>query len=254
VAEAPGKKGLFVRALSYSFPVFLGYISIGFGFGLLLVNGGYPWWLSGVMGVLMYAGAGQYLAVGLFAGGARLWEACLLQLILNARHLAYGLSMIRRFRGLGFRKYYLIYALTDETFALLSGLRDPEPELMFFIALFNHVYWTAGSLLGGIAGSLIPFDMGGVEFALTALFIVLMIEQYLAVRKSGPFILIALIAVAGTFLLPSRISLLGSLALALALARFFFPGGAPAGQARSEVSRNGVQACGPGGKDEGERG
>jgi 4-azaleucine resistance transporter AzlC len=222
-AGAPEKKGLLPRALSYSFPVFLGYISIGFGFGLLLVNAGYPWWLCGVMGLLMYAGAGQYLAVGLFATGARLWEACLLQLVLNARHLAYGLSMIKRFRGLGWRRYYIIYALTDETFALYSNLRDESQDILFPLALLNHGYWVFGSLLGGAAGALIPFDMGGVEFALKALFIVLMIEQYLSVKRLKPFIITALIAVAGTFFLPSRVSLLGSLALSLGLAQFFLP-------------------------------
>jgi 4-azaleucine resistance transporter AzlC len=245
VAELSGTRSLFFRALSYSFPVFLGYISIGFGFGLLLVNAGYPWWLSAVMGILMYAGAGQYLAVGLFAGGARLWEACLLQLILNARHLAYGLSMITRFRGMGRRRYYLIYALTDETFALLSGLRNEKPELIFYIALLNHIYWTAGSLLGGAAGSLLPFDMGGVEFTLTALFIVLMIEQYLAIRKLKPFILTALIAVLGTVLLPSRISLLGSLALSLGLSQFFIP---PVGKPALEESGPGETKEEPGDK------
>jgi 4-azaleucine resistance transporter AzlC len=223
MAEAPEKKRPLLSALRLSFPVFLGYISIGFGFGLLLVNAGYAWPLAGIMGVLMYAGAGQYLAVGLFAEGASLWEVCLLQLILNARHLAYGLSMVKRFEGLGPRKYYLIYALTDETFALLSGLKDEDPSLMFRIALLNQGYWVAGSLLGGIAGALIPFDMPGVDFALTALFIVLMIEQYRTLRRLKPFVFTALITVLGTVLLPSRLSLLGALALSLALSRFFLP-------------------------------
>ncbi|MDR1429650.1 MAG: AzlC family ABC transporter permease [Spirochaetaceae bacterium] len=215
------KRGAFSRALSYSFPVFLGYLSIGFGFGLLLSDAGYPWWLSALMGVIMYAGAGQYLAVGLFAGGASLLESCLLQFVLNARHFAYGLSMIKRFGTLGRRRYYLMYALTDETFALYSGLKDEDPGILFPLALLNQSYWVFGSLVGGIAGALIPFDMGGVEFALTALFIVLMIEQYFAVKRIKGFIITALIAIAGTFFLPSRISLLGSLALSLGLAQFF---------------------------------
>ncbi|MDR1177788.1 MAG: AzlC family ABC transporter permease [Spirochaetaceae bacterium] len=217
------KRGIFFRALSYSFPVFLGYISIGFGFGLLLSGAGYPWWLSALMGIVMYAGAGQYFAVALFAGGASLPEACLFQLVLNARHLAYGLSMIKRFRGLGLSRFYLMYALTDETFALYSGLKDEKPGILLPLALLNQAYWVFGSLIGSIAGALIPFDMGGVEFALTALFIVLMIEQYLTVKKIKPFILTAIIAVLGTFFLPSRISLLGSLALSLGLAQFFLP-------------------------------
>jgi 4-azaleucine resistance transporter AzlC len=238
VPRASEKRGIFLRALSYSFPVFLGYISIGFGFGLLLSGAGYPWWLSGLMGIIMYAGAGQYLAVGLFAGGASLPEACLLQLVLNARHLAYGLSMIKRFRGLGLSRYYLMYALTDETFALYSGLKDEKPGILFPLALLNQSYWVFGSLAGGIAGALIPFDMGGVEFALTALFIVLMIEQYLMVKRLKPFILTAIITVPGTFFLPSRISLLGSLALSLALAQFFLPV-----RGENVTPRNGGNQC-----------
>jgi 4-azaleucine resistance transporter AzlC len=233
---------VFTAALKYSVPVLLGYLAIGIAFGLLLVDAGYPWWLALVMGSIMYAGAGQYIAVGLFAAGTTLWEAVLVQLVVNARHMAYGISMLKRFQKAGPRKYYLIFALTDETFALLSSLPEPgaadaaggvaglSPEgqglFMFYVSLLNQCYWVAGSVIGAVAGFLIPFDTGGIGFALTALFIVLMIEQMLRVRRPGVFIISALAAVLAVILLPARLSLLSAMALALALtslAEKFFP-------------------------------
>jgi 4-azaleucine resistance transporter AzlC len=230
---------VFTAALKYSVPVLLGYLAIGVAFGLLLSDAGYPWYLALAMSVVMYAGAGQYIAVGLFAAGTSLWEACLVQLVVNARHMAYGLSMLKRFRKAGIYKYYLIFALSDETFALLSSLPDESDKesvakeaaagiagagegnrdrFMFYVALLDQFYWVAGSVIGAVAGALIPFKMEGIGFALTALFIVLMIEQILRVRKPGIFIISAAAAVLAVFLLPGRVSLLSAMALSLALA------------------------------------
>jgi 4-azaleucine resistance transporter AzlC len=211
-------------------------MAIGIAFGLLIVDAGYPWWISLITSVIMYAGAGQYLAVGLFAAGASLGEACLVQLVVNARHIAYGLSLFKRINQAGPYKFYLIFALTDETFALLSslpaaapGTEDAKPHrqgrLMFYIALLNQAYWVAGSLIGAIAGTLIPFNMEGISFALTALFIVLMIEQILRVKRPLPFVVSALAAILGTLLLPSRLSLLSAMVLSLVLVRLLDQGG-----------------------------
>jgi 4-azaleucine resistance transporter AzlC len=222
-------KGLFIKAVKYSFPVFLGYIAIGVAFGLLLVDAGYPWWMSLVMGVVMYAGAGQYIAVGLFAAGAGIWEAALVQLVVNARHIAYGFTMFKRFNVAGPYKWYLIFSLTDETFALLSSLpeggdqnsRNALGRFMFLVALLDHLYWIAGGALGALLGTVIPFDLQGIGFALTALFVVLLIEQILRVKRPGPFIISALAAGLAVALLPSRLSLLSAMALALAGAQIF---------------------------------
>jgi 4-azaleucine resistance transporter AzlC len=182
----------------------------------------------------MYAGAGQYIAVGLFAAGTTLWEAALVQLVVNARHIAYGLSMIKRFKNSGLQKFYLVFGLTDETFALLSSLppdsSKAQGRFMFHVALLNQCYWVAGSLIGAIAGSLIPFSTEGIGFALTALFIVLMIEQILRVRKVAIFIISAAAAILGVMLLSSRMSLLAAMTIALAVSAFFAK--APAGGAK----------------------
>ena len=224
------RRAVLLAAFKYSIPVLLGYIAIGVAFGLVLSGAGYPWHLALVMSLWMYAGAGQFIAIGLFAMGTSLWEVVLIQLVVNARHIAYGLSMLKRFGETGVFKPYLIFSLTDETFALLSSLPDKggpyggEGEqkqrrlFMFFVALLNQSYWVAGSVVGALAGTLITFDMYGIAFALTALFIVLMIEQIKRVKKPGVFIVSGAAALLGVFLLPGTVSLLAALALALALA------------------------------------
>jgi len=222
-------------AFKYSIPVLLGYLAIGAAFGLLMADAGYPWWLALLMSVFMFAGAGQYIAVGLFAAGTTIWEAALVQLVVNARHAAYGLSMIKRIHFSGFYKFYCVFGLTDETFALLSSLPDDDNGLlhvpglsqpipsdrrarfMFLVTLLDQSYWVCGSVIGAVAGSVIPFNTEGIGFALTALFIVLMLEQVFKVRKPGIFIISAIPAVLGVIFLPARMSLLAALALALAL-------------------------------------
>ena len=208
-------------ALRYSFPVFLGYITIGIAFGLLVTDAGYPWWLAPVMSVTMFAGAAQFIAVGLFAAGTSLWEAALIQLVVNARHICYGLSMMTRLKDAGSLKYYIIFGMSDETFALLSSLppEEKKPEqitFMFLVTLLDQSYWVLGGLIGAVAGSIIPFNTDGIAYALTSLFIVLMIEQIIRVRKAGIFIISASLAVLCALLLPSRVSLLAAMALSLA--------------------------------------
>lgn len=209
--------------VTYTIPVLLGYLPLGFAFGFLLVDAGYPWWLAPLMSLCMYAGAGQYIAVGLFSSGASLWEAALVTLLVNARHVAYGMALLKRFPGRSWRRLYLIFALTDETFALLSSLPPPgspqEVEAyhgrMFKIALLNHLYWIAGGTLGAIAGALLPFKIEGLAFALTALFIILMVEQIYHVRQAPPFVVAGLAALVARIVLPGRLVLLGAIVAAL---------------------------------------
>jgi len=222
------RSAIVLAAFKYSIPVFLGYIAIGLAFGLMLAGAGYPWWLALVMSLWMYAGAAQFISVGLFMAGISLWEAVIIQLVVNARHIAYGLSMLKRFSGVGRFKPYLIFSLTDETFALLSSLPEqggpPAAEgeqrtiFMVVVALLNQFYWVAGSVIGAVAGTLITFDMYGIAFALTALFVVLMIEQIKRRKKPAVFIVSAAVALLAVFLLTGVISLLAAMAIALGLA------------------------------------
>lgn len=179
-------------ALRTTIPVFMGYISCGIAFGLVTVNAGYPWWLSPAMGIMMFAGAGQFLAIQLFATGTPVLVILTTELLLNIRHIVYGLPLINQFNGCGRSKPYLIFALTDETFSILTTTEVPPgikaEEYYFAVSLLDQIYWVSGSLIGGLAGAIIPFDMTGVDFALTALFAVLTIDQikkFTRERKGG---------------------------------------------------------------------
>lgn len=178
----------FNHALKQTIPVIMGYIVCGAAFGILTVDKGYPWWLSPLMGILMYAGAGQFLAVGLFATNAPVSAILIAELVLNIRHIVYGLPLISKFNKCGKYKPYLIYSLSDETFSLLTTVTPPQDAplgpYLFTIAIFDQTYWVLGSLMGGIIGSLLPAGLtDGVDFSLTALFAVLAIEQFTKLCK-----------------------------------------------------------------------
>ena len=168
-------------ALRTTIPVFLGYISCGIAFGLITVDAGYPWWLAPATGILIFAGAGQFLAVPLFAAGTPIPVILVTELLLNIRHIVYGLPLINQFKECRRFKHYLIYALTDETFSLLTTTTVPPDipaeDYYFAVSILDQSYWVGGSLIGALVGAMIPFDMTGVDFALTALFSVLSIDQ-----------------------------------------------------------------------------
>jgi 4-azaleucine resistance transporter AzlC len=182
-------KYCFTRAFKVSLPVLFGYLAIGIAFGLILVEAGYPWWLAPIMSISMYAGAGQYIAIGLFSAGTSLSMIILTELLVNIRHIVYGLSLITKFNCCGKWKPFLIFALTDETYSLLTSVEAPDnvPKGTFYgiIALLDYLYWIIGGIIGALAGSIIPFSMKGVDFALTALFTVLTIDQ---IKSSKDFI------------------------------------------------------------------
>lgn len=187
------RKMLYI-AVKITLPVLMGYLAIGIAFGLMLEAVGYNALWALFMSVSIYAGSGQYMGVELLSTGAALGQVALITLVINFRHLVYGLSMLEKFRGMGGRKAYMIFSLTDETYALLSSdMELPDgvdrKRLYFTIAVLNQLYWISGSVIGGVAGALLKFDTSGVEFAMTALFVVLAIEQW----KSYPTHIPALI-------------------------------------------------------------
>jgi 4-azaleucine resistance transporter AzlC len=172
---------------------------------------------SGTPKIRLISGLFRITPLKISSAGVGLAEAALVQLVVNAWHIAYGLSMLKRFNRTGPFKYYLIFALTDETFALLSSLSEQEKRgrFLFLVALLDQSYWVLGSVIGAVAGSLLPFTLDGIGFALSALFVILMIEQILRVRKAQVFIIAALAAVLTVFVLPARLSLLSIMVIAL---------------------------------------
>lgn len=180
-------------AFPVTVPVLMGYLAIGMAFGLMLQSIGYgPGWAL-LMSLMIYAGSGQYLGVALLAAGAPLPHVAFMTLMVNFRHLVYGLSMLEKFRGMGMRKLYMIFSLTDETYALLSSAKAPEGveehDFFFLVALLDHSYWIGGSVIGAVLGAALGFDTTGVDFAMTALFLVIAVGQWKAAGSHLPALL-----------------------------------------------------------------
>lgn len=183
------RRSLFYTAFMATIPVLMGYLSIGIAFGVLLQSAGYgPLWAI-FMSLTVYAGSSQFLECSLLAQAVPLPQVALMTLLLNFRHLFYGLSTLEKFKGAGWKKPYLIFSLTDETYALITGVQPPvgkDPHIFYFcIALLNQGYWILGSLLGAALGALIPIDTTGIDFAMTALFVTIAVDQWKAYGHKG---------------------------------------------------------------------
>jgi len=180
------------RAFLDTVPVMTGYLVLGIGFGILLLQNGYGFWWSLAMSVFIYAGSMQYLAVSLLTGGVSLITAAITTLMVNARHLFYGISMIEPYRGTGRKKPYLIFALTDETYSLVSSPAVPDTcrhSYCFLVSLFDQIYWVAGCVLGSLLGAVLPVNFEGIDFALTALFVTVFVDQWLSTKDHLPAII-----------------------------------------------------------------
>ena len=208
-------------AFPVTLPVLMGYLAIGIAFGLMLEGIGYNFIWAFFMSLTIYAGSGQYLGVTLLATAASLGTVALMTLLINLRHMVYGLSMLEKFRGMGKRKLYMIFSLTDETYALLASARVPErvdPHAYYFaIAVLDHCYWIAGSVIGSVAGALLGFDTTGIDFAMTALFIVIAVDQWNAYRAHLPALLGCGITVAALVLLGADAMLIPALCAIIAI-------------------------------------
>ena len=208
--------GTVKRALKDTVPVLTGYVVLGIGFGILLSAKGYNFLWALAMCLIIFSGTMQYIAIDLFSGGITLGTAALTSLMVSARHLFYGISMVERYKKIhGLKKLYVIYALTDETYSLACAA-DPNSEdyedYCFWISLFDHSYWITGSVIGALLGEILPFDYTGIDFVLTALFITICVEQWLDSENHAPAlkgftasILCLLIFGAENFLIPSMI-------------------------------------------------
>ena len=184
------KRRVIGHAFYTSLPVMAGYVVLGIGFGILLRSAGYGVLWAFAMSALVYAGSMQYVGVGLIAGGASVLTMIITTIMVNARHLFYSISMIDRYKNAGKYKPYLIFALTDETYSLLSDGKTPEgddPDLYrFLVSFFNQCFWVTGSVLGSLLGAVLPFATTGIEFSMTALFIAAFTEQWLTMKDHIP--------------------------------------------------------------------
>ena len=191
-------KNMLAQALKVTMPVFFGYISIGIPFGLLVVNAGYPWWLSPLMGIAMFTGAGQFFAIALFSTGTVLSVIVLAEFLLSIRHIFYGLSLIERYKNHIRRRPYLMYSITDETFALVTTVDVPAGvdagKFYNLVSFLDQSYWVIGCTIGAGAYEILEAYnltqyLAGIDFALTALFVVLAVEQILSRHDvAGPVV------------------------------------------------------------------
>lgn len=196
-------------------PVLFGYIPLGIAFGILFIDLGYAWYFATLMAILVYAGAAQFMAIGLLAAGAGLAEVFIATFLLNSRHIFYGLSMLKKYGDWNLKKIYLAFGLTDETYSLVTTIEPPHgvqpSDYYFSITALNHGYWIVGCTIGALIGTNIQMNTQGMDFALTALFVVLLLEQWKKIKEPLPFLIaifcsfLALYLFAGQMLLASII-------------------------------------------------
>ena len=212
-------KKAFRAAFPHTVPVLTGYLFIGIAFGVMFQEKGYHFLWAILMSVLVYAGSGQYLAVNFFAPGVSFIDIIFMTFMVNVRHIFYGLSLLERFGRMGKKRLYMIFSLTDETYSLFFVTKVPkdvpEDKFLFAIAILDQFYWVLGSAIGALAGAMIPFNAEGIDFAMTALFIVIFVEQWLAGGNRIPAVIglvfagiLRLIAGSDNFILPSMICII----------------------------------------------
>lgn len=215
-------RNTFRYAIKTTLPVLAGYIVLGIGFGILLQSKGYNFLWAILMSFTIYAGSMQYVAVDLLSGGATLISTAIITFTVNARHIFYGISMLEKYKGTGKIKPYLIFSLTDETFSLVcrENMPDEINKKLYYavVSVFNQLYWIIGCTLGGLLGSLIEFNSKGIEFSMTALFVVIFTDQWMNHKEHIPAlcgifltIICRLIFGADNFIIPSMLAIAAAL-------------------------------------------
>lgn len=205
-------------AFPLTLPIMAGYLFLGLGFGILLESKGYSFIWAFFMSIIIYAGSMQYVAIELLAGGVTFLYTAFMTVMIQIRHLFYGLSLIDKYRFVGRKKPLLIHELTDETYSLICSNLPPEGVnaewFYLFISILDHCYWIFGCTLGAILGSLIDFNTKGIDFVMTALFIVIFTEQWLTSKDHIPALIGVICSViclilfgSGNFIIPSMISI-----------------------------------------------
>ena len=214
----------FRAAAPQTLPVFAGYLVLGLGYGIYVQSLGLPVWLPPLMGTVVYGGSLEFVLASLLLGSFAPVSAFLMALMIQARHLFYGLTMLQRYRGYGLRSAYMIFAMSDETFSITCSAEPPEGVdrgwFMFFITLLDQFYWVASAAMGAALGAVLPFSTEGVDFVMTAMFVVIFLNQW-EKEKQHASAVIGLAAplvclrqrCAGSFLIPSMVCILAALLL-----------------------------------------
>ena len=214
----------FKAAFPHTIPIFAGFWFLGITYGLYMKVSGFSFWYPMFMSMIIFAGSMEFITVNMLLGAFHPLQAFLMTIMINARHLFYGISMLDKFKGTGAKKPYLIFGMCDESFSINYSADIPEDVdkgwFMFFVTLLNQIYWVTGATLGGIFGGFIKFDTTGLDFAMTALFVVIFLEQWLKEKNHinavlGIILAVICLVIFGpeNFMIPSMISILTALTL-----------------------------------------
>jgi 4-azaleucine resistance transporter AzlC len=214
----------FRTAFPYTVPIFGGFVFLGIAYGIYMNSLGFNAIYPILMSLLIFAGSMEFVAANLLLISFNPINALFLTLMVNARHLFYGISMLDKYRGIGKKKLYMIYGLCDESFSINCTVDVPKNVdkgwFMFFVTLLNHFYWVIGSAIGGIFGSLVKFNTEGLDFVMTALFVVIFIEQWMKEKKHHSALVgiglstVNLIVFGGNnFIIPAMFAIFGVLTL-----------------------------------------
>ncbi len=209
----------FSAAFPYTTPILAGFVFLGIAYGIYMNSLGFSAIYPILMSLTIFAGSMEFVAANLLLGSFQPMNALLLTLMVNGRHLFYGLSMLEKYKRLGKKKHYLIFGLCDESYAINSTVKIPDHVdkgwFMVFVTLLNHLYWVLGSAIGGIFGSIIQFNTEGIEFVMTALFVVIFVDQWMKEKKQeiaiiglGVSIFSLIIFGGQNFILPSMAGIL----------------------------------------------
>lgn len=211
-------------AFPRTIPILTGYLFLGMAFGILMQVSGFPIWLVVIMSLVIYSGSMQFVAVSILLAPFDPIQAFLMTLMVNARHIFYGISMLEKYKDIGLKKLYMIFAMTDETFSINCSYYIPDDVdkgwFMFFVSLLDHIYWIFGGAFGAAFGSLISFNTAGLDFVMTAMFVVIVLEQFLGEKKHNVLfmgfvlsIICRLIFGAAGFIIPAMVSIIIALAV-----------------------------------------
>ncbi len=209
----------FKTAFPYTVPVFAGFWFLGLAYGIYMNVSGFSFIYPCLMSLLICGGSLEFVAVSMLLAPFAPLQTLLMTLIIQARHLFYGISMLDRFRGLGWKKFYLIYGMCDETFSINYSADIPMDVdrgwFMFFVTLLNHLYWFSGATIGGILGGLIHFNSEGLDFVMTAMFIVIFLNQWMKEKNHlaaliglSCTLLCRVIFTADSFMIPAMVCIL----------------------------------------------
>lgn len=217
-------KKAFLAAFPHTIPIFAGFWFLGLTYGIYMNVSGFSFWYPMLMSLTIFAGSIEFVTVNMLLGAFNPLQALVMTLMINARHLFYGISMLDKYKGTGLKKFYLIFGMCDESFSINYTAKVPEGVdkgwFMFFVTLLNQFYWFFGATLGGFFGSLIHFNTEGLDFVMTAMFVVIFLEQWLkeknhasALLGIGLSLLCLLTFGAEDFIIPAMLAMLGVLTL-----------------------------------------